>query len=561
MRKLTLVDGLIGLVFVIGLAVRLAGMGKIPLNDAEAQWAMQALQIAKGGSHVGAEAGVVLWSSWLFRILGGGNFLARLIPALSGSLIILFPIFLQKKVGPLASVLFAVGLALDPLLVGVSRQVDGLSIAIGLAGLVLGFWYLRKDLIAGISLGFFLISGPSAWLGLSLLALVVIINWLFLGEKKLIPATQENNHLNWKLFLTGLGISLFAGGTLLMTTPTGISGAMEGMVAFLESWKTTREIPLSAAIVLMAMINYLLMPSLFAVGFVAKAFWFKNKQELRLAAWLLAVILFFLVYPGFEIRQLAWLAPFLWIMVAIEISKLPLTKWTGPSILMMVVTLVMLVFVLINLNTLVNNPEPLLRLSAIGISLLIILLCGFLVWWGWSFEEARRGLVLGVLIILCGLTLTSTWRSAGLNGKVNLEMITQSPAFVDADLMSITISDISEWNTGEREFIDVVLIGQEVPAIDWLLRDFVHYKKLSSITAGENPGIILARPDELIDQTEPYTGQEFTLREIPVWSGLTSRQWIGWLMRRDLSVNTEAILLWARSDLFPGATVPEKSEP
>jgi len=209
------------------------------------------------------------------------------------------------------------------------------------------------------------------------------------------------------------------------------------------------------------------------------------------------------------------------------------------------------------LNTLPNltgeNSNLALRISAIGVSLVIILLTGFLIWWGWSLTEARFGFGLGLLVILIGLTLTSAWRSTGINGKINLEMINLSPAFVDEDVLMKSISDLSEWNTGGGEFLEVVTVDVDSPALDWTLRNLKDYQKTNSIITGENPGMIITYLDTPIDQTELYTGQEFTIREIPVWDGLTGQQWLAWLMRREIPVNAETILLWAKSDLFPGA--------
>jgi hypothetical protein len=555
--KLTFGDGFIWLAFAIGLGIRLAFLGLIPLNDTEAKWALQALEVSKGGSTVGAQAGAVLWSSVLFFIFGSGNVIARFFPAFLGSLVILTPLFFQDKLGKTTTAILAYGLALDPLMVGVSRQVDGLSMSIALAGLAFGFWFSRKSLPFGLSLGLFLLTGPSAWLGLLILAVIVCVNWLFFTEKSSISSVWKIR-FNWKMALLGFGISLFVGGTLFMLTPTGISGALDGLVTFLKSWKVVPTNQNSAAILVMAGAGYLMMPFVLGVTGMIQGIKRKDKCDLITTSMVLCVIFVLIIYPGFEIRQLAWLTPFLWVLTSRQIQRMPWTTWTGPAIMMGLITLVMLVFALMNLNTVSNligdNSNFILRISAIGVSLVIILLSGLLVWWGWSLTEARFGLAVGLLVILIGLTLTSTWRSTGLNGKINYEMINQSPVFVDEDLIIQSIGDLSEWNTGEREFLDVVMVDVDSTALNWALRDLVNYQKTNSIIPGENPGIIIANPDSSIGQTELYTGQEFTIREVPVWNGLTGQQWIGWLLRRELPFNSEAILLWARSDLFPGAT-------
>jgi hypothetical protein len=48
MRSSPREHGLYALALVIGLAVRLIGLGSLPLSDLEAGWALQALDIAQG---------------------------------------------------------------------------------------------------------------------------------------------------------------------------------------------------------------------------------------------------------------------------------------------------------------------------------------------------------------------------------------------------------------------------------------------------------------------------------------------------------------------------------
>ena len=560
LRKLTFGDGFIWLAFAIGLGIRLISLGVVPLNDSEAKWALQALELSSGGSTVGAQAATVLWSTILFFLIGSSNFLARFFPAFVGSLIILTPLFFQEKLGKPTTAILAFGLALDPLLIGVSRQVDGLSISISLAFLATGLWFFQKSLPFGLCLGMLLITGPSTWMGVVILVVILLVHRFFFTEKSTI-SDSSRNMLNWKMVLFGLAISVFVGGTLLMLTSTGISGALSGLVSFLNSWKVVPVVQNTAVMLIMATLNYLLLPVLLGISGMIHGIRSKNRLDLILTALVLCTIFVLFIYPGFEVRQLAWLTPFLWLLAARQIHRMSWKTWNAPAILMSLITLVMLIFALMNINTLTNllsdNSNLALRISAIGVSFLIILLTGFLVGWGWSTTEARFGFSLGLLAILIGLTLTSGWRSTGLHGKINLEMINQSPAFVDEDLILKSISDLSEWNTGERDFLDVVTVDVESPALDWSLRNLKDYQKKNSIIPGENPEIIIANPDSSIGQTELYTGQEFTIREIPVWSGLTGQQWLGWLMRRELSVNSETILLWARSDLFPGASTDD----
>src|SRR5574340_60049 len=93
------------LALLIGLAVRLIGLGARPLTDQEATWALQALNVASG-THpaVGSNSVYVALTATLFFAFGGAsNALARLIPALAGSALILIPMLFRERLKPRAT--------------------------------------------------------------------------------------------------------------------------------------------------------------------------------------------------------------------------------------------------------------------------------------------------------------------------------------------------------------------------------------------------------------------------------------------------------------------------
>ena len=74
------------LAFLLALGLRLIQLGAMPLTDAEAAPALQALHIAQGlKPALSPHPFYILSTSVLFFLYGGGtDFLARLIPALAG---------------------------------------------------------------------------------------------------------------------------------------------------------------------------------------------------------------------------------------------------------------------------------------------------------------------------------------------------------------------------------------------------------------------------------------------------------------------------------------------
>lgn len=558
MRKPTLTDGLIGAAFLIGLGVRLAGLGQLSFNDVEAGWALQALHLAQGAKLVGAQAGTVLWSGSLFSLLGSGNFLARFFPAMIGSLVVLAPLFFKDLLGKRASILLAFGLAIDPLLVGTARQVDGLSMAIAFLGLSIGFYYRRAAIPLGVCLALFFLSGPAAWLGLLIVSVTVLAWRLISGRNGFqLEHSEPSIQLDWRRGLFGFAASLFVAGTLFLLVPTGLSGLFNGLATFWKGWGS-KQISDTPIMIVAAVISYSLLPFLLGlIGMIVGAVR-RCKLDLFLVTWTLISLAILLIYPAFQVRDLVWLVLPLWILAVRLVNNLIEIQRKFPAYLLAFVTIVMGTFILINLSSLAGAGlapnNIILRWVAVGIGILIILLTAFLVSWGWSNNDSISGLAMGGTVILIILTLTGMFRAGGFNGKSNLELISQSAAFIDQDLVVKTIGDVSEWKTGQRDALDVVSVDIHSAALEWTLRNFYHYESVSSLPIDENPSVILLPVSQDLQQKELYTGQEFTLREVPQWKALSGQGWLTWLMRREVPVESDTAILWVRSDLFPGAS-------
>jgi hypothetical protein len=50
-----------------------------------------------------------------------------------------------------------------------------------------------------------------------------------------------------------------------------------------------------------------------------------------------------------------------------------------------------------------------------------------------------------------------------------------------------------------------------------------------------------------------YRGQDFTWRQRPQWEILQGGDWLKWFVFRQLPLENETVILWARDDLFPDA--------
>ncbi len=153
-RKSSIDGYLFGSAILLALAARLVNLGIPGLNDAEANWALQALRTAQGMPiWLGSQPAYVQLTSALFAFLGSNNFLARLWPALAGSLVVLVPLLLRSYVGRLPALLLAFLLAIDPGLLAISRQAGSPVFALVGGWLALAFWLKANPRGPGYSWG------------------------------------------------------------------------------------------------------------------------------------------------------------------------------------------------------------------------------------------------------------------------------------------------------------------------------------------------------------------------------------------------------------------------
>ena len=144
------------LAFLMALGIRLLNLGDAPLSDFEAGWALQSLALAGGESVVlGAQPGYIFSTLMLFELFGTANFLARLWPALAGSLLVLAPYAFRDQLGQKAAVILAFGFVFDPGMTALSRlaglggrelrgrrhRLDGLDGSRSLEGVVRRGWH------------------------------------------------------------------------------------------------------------------------------------------------------------------------------------------------------------------------------------------------------------------------------------------------------------------------------------------------------------------------------------------------------------------------------------
>lgn len=564
--KLTVEHAIYCLAFLIALSVRFLALGASLLSDQEATWALQALNLTKN-SHalIGAQPAYVLLTSALFYMLPSSEWLARFWPALVGSLLVLSPFIFRKYLGNTTALCLAFFLALDPGMVAVSRQADSTILAVTFVILAFGFYLQCKPAFMGICAGLAILSGPQLWPGMVGLALVV--GWSAFSKPpagttkdEAQPTSDMQTPIAWRSVLIWAAATLFIVGTGFFFAPQGLSAIFTGLAAYLKGWgiiPAFTPLRMLAALVVYSPLALLLGLAGALLGFVRG-----EKIDRFLARWLLVALLLALFYPGRQVTDLIWPLLPLMALSAREIARIRLGEFDDwyISLGQMGLVFALLAFTWLNVSWLINaNPggfgiqDAQLHLAGIAGAVLLIVVISVLVVWGWSLRAAVSGLAGAIGLFLIIITLSGTFNAAGLGYSPSAELWRSSPYIQEGNLLMSSLGDVSEWNTGRRDWLDLSVIGLSSPALHWELRDWNNVNFVDQIPPDAKPSLVVTQDQKSLSLGASYTGQSFALGQLVNWSKTQPANWLNWFMFRTAIYDQDIVVLWVRSDLFPGS--------
>jgi hypothetical protein len=537
------------LAFLIALALRFIALGAMPLADAEAAPALQALRIARGESPALApHPFYILTTSVMFFLYGGGtNFLARLLPALIGSLLVLAPLLFDDRLKPRPSLLLAFFLALDPGMVAISRQAASPIFAIAFVIFAFGFLNKNKPALAAAFAALALLSGPSIWFGI----LAFAITWAILQAFKITQLSIFN--LQPSTFLIPFFITFLTIGSLFFLVPNGLSAAFASIPAFITAWTKTSDV--TAGRLVLSLFAY--QPLAFLLAFIAIIRgWMRNIQRIIfLSMWLLVALLLAVFLPSRQMGDLAWMLIALNALAALELSRCfniypeERSEVAGVSFL----TVFIWLFAWMGFSGMAWIPagtsEYALRMWMLIGSLVLLVLSLLLVAAGWSIRTAQFGGIWGMVVALGILGFSGALGSAGLRGMNSPEMWWLPAAPAQAELLQATVREISEFGMGDDFSAEVVIVGLNIPSLEWALRDHP-VQVVAALDVVSSPRFVITAFEMNPTLVAGYRGQDFLWRQTPSWGSAVSTSWMRWVTLREMPQSGETIMLWARDDLF-----------
>jgi hypothetical protein len=569
------------LAFGLGLAFRLIQLGISPLTDFEADWALQAWDMIQGNkAALSSQPAYVILTGGLFYLFGGTNAIARLVPALAGSLLIFLPWLLKRftiRSAKLrnAGLLLAFFLAIDPGLVALSRTAGSSISALSFACLTLGLVADRKPKLAGAAFALALLSGPAlleGFLGLGLAGLAAWMlnnaSWLNLSRLT-IEADESRPSFAWKqMVFYGVGVFLLVG-TGFLQIPQGLGAFAATLPDYLESWTSPAYVPVLR--ILAALLAYQLLCILFGLISTIKA-WIHLKSfqpedgiGRLLSLWAALAVFTAVIYPRHQVSTVAWALIPLWGLAALALAdfipaqgdNISLHAGLGHAGL----TALFLVLIGHNMLRLLSlNAAGIMYAAVVGGIFLMGLIVAFLVAAGWSVKTAQWGLIVGTASVLVLLMVSFTWKASFLYPNSANELWNSGAAAGQIDEIANTISDLSWRSKGQPHELDLV-ITSNAPSLRWALRFFENAQYKQRITAPETPSVIITPGNqEILSLPASYRGQDLVLREIYTENTLSLANIIRWATFRQGASARETIILWVRNDLFPGIQDNSQSE-
>lgn len=592
-RQFTHEDAIFLLALGLGLFVRFLDLGKAPLSDFEAGWALQALQVGRGSFDgqllaIGPHPAYVLLTGLLFYLSNATNFLARFWPAAAGASLVLLPYFFRRRLGRIAAIILSFGLALDPGLVTISRMAGGPMLGLGFSLLALTGWYFNKPVIAGLFGGLALLTGASMINGLLALGLAAALTYTLWGRpsRSESPVTSieeqplgppPGDRAPWKSLIWLAMITLILAGTLFLRVPQGLAGWLEILPDYLRGWIQPGGVSVSRLLVVL--ISYQPLALLFGLIAIWRAFIRhtdneyddtstegRTLSERLLVFWFVFSLLLDVIYPAHQVSDLIWVLFPLWILAALELSRyFPVEDGFWISFTQGSVLFVLLALFWLTLAGLAQVPLTTpglgLRYSILGGILILSILTTGLVSLGWSWDIGKRGAVWGLGAGLSLYVLSGMWGAAQVHPNQPQELWAPGSGTGQVKLMMQTLGDLSEWNTGFRQSIDIVA-PQGIPSLQWALRNESQARFVSSPSSRDQPSVVFTRQsDQSPELAAAYRGQDFVWWVNPDWEGALPLEWERWITYRQAPVQKEHLILWARTDLFPGgsANVPGAS--
>ena len=586
---------------VVGLlaaVLRLAELGLRPLNEAEAVQALAALRLTDGSFQAapfGTIPGLFTGNVIAFALMGGGDAIARWLPALAGVLLVLLPYGLRHRLGRGGALAASFLLAVSPSAVFFSRHLDGaiLVAACGLAMVVGLINFVDTGRPGGLyllaaALGLGLTIGSGIYTILLILLAFGLLLYLHARLREYSPG-WSSLHEAWSRLRGEKGLLAKAGGVLgatfglvamtLVLHPSGVGHAADLVGDWARSFlPEAGGQPLIYPLLLLLRYELLIL----VLGLVEIGRWLASKRSEQqepaevslsfphtalLVFWALAATFVILVSghrpagnvllvlvplallagQGVE-RAWRWIR---WSYVGLEAALVALIAF-GLSIFLY---LQVVAYVQSSTGATVSFAGITLLASSTylilaGVGLLLLIVLGVAAWIWRGQHLLLSGGWLAVLLLLGLWGFKAMWGPSFARASDARELIIVRTTAPDVRLFAERLGALSLDKAGDATTMPVTVDAETGPVVAWYLRDFQQKVVVEDLYAqpGTVAAVSLAAQDLPIGET--FRSQSFPLREQWLPWGLGAKDVVRWLLFTEVSlpVVEQEVVLWVMGE-------------
>ncbi len=263
-----------------------------------------------------------------------------------------------------------------------------------------------------------------------------------------------------------------------------------------------------------------------------------------------------LLFPGRDLIHLVWVTTPLIFLAAYILSK-QFSVQSNEIVPSLGITSLVVIIVLFLWQIFGRLSAGYLEMQlfwfALGGGIAILLLSALLAMFGWSLRIALAGYTWGFLAILLLWMIMSTFHSIKPAEPIRGEMWNNEISHPDQALLIQTIEETSGWSSGNPIGLDIQVVGTLSPSLEWALRHHDHVQRVNAVSPGDQPDIVISTVDDQPELAQQYRGQDFFLQSRVKFEAFQSEDWFRWIMlRKTTVVEQHPVILWIRSDLFPG---------
>jgi len=558
------------LIGMIAAGLRFYALGAQPLRESEAAQALTAWRFYQGNlkGATGYSPLLFLGNVLGFALLGASEAMARLVPALSGTLLAILPYFLRHRLGRSGALVASILLSLSSSTLFFSRYLGGQIVvaACVLAVLVGFFGYLDSKqpkyayLTAG-ALALSLSADPMVYTFvllfgtfLLLLGLVDRLADVDMGWSAVLvawrTAREEKDLLKNSVLVLVTVLVLVC--TAFLLNFAGLPAALD----FLPTWLAQLGPQVGAQpwyYYFQLLVLY--EPLILAFGLIALVYYYLRQRDLLttfLLYWTVAAVVIYTLAgqkaPGNVLLLVLPLALLTSLLLGRFWDQLAQAATWGAEGLFATLSLPVVIYFAIQLAGYASSGQAVylyMALVAFLVLPILVALC-------WMWLGQGPALRCGGIILALALAMPTVGLSMGLNYHRAADP--REPMVAEATLPGIvdlvtTLEQVSSHREGDPHVIAVTVEEATGPILAWHLQDFRNTRFVEQLSPSiETPVVITLAEEEEPTLGGSYVGQSFALQARWNLQGLTRTELVRWLLYRDAPtpVKSHDVVLWVK---------------